>query len=76
MCIRDRFVNVLFSIASDSNFENLIIIVLNKSFTGFEMCIRDRDKEMRDEKSLFTLLGVFAYGLIVVIALILSLIHI
>ena len=25
---------------------------------------------MRDEKSLFTLLGVFAYGLIVVIALI------
>ena len=32
--------------------------------------VSNLDKEMRDEKSLFTLLGVFAYGLIVVIALI------
>ena len=39
-------------------------------YSQISFYVSNLDKEMRDEKSLFTLLGVFAYGLIVVIALI------
>lgn len=42
----------------------------NPEYSQISFYISNLDKEMRDEKSLFTLLGVFAYGLIVVIALI------
>ncbi len=42
----------------------------NPEYSQISFHVSNRDKEMRDEKSLFTLLGVFAYGLIVVIALI------
>lgn len=39
-------------------------------YSQLHFYVSNQDKAMRDEKSLFTLLGVFAYGLIVVIALI------
>lgn len=42
----------------------------NPEYSQISFYISNMDKQMRDEKSLFTLLGVFAYGLIVVIALI------
>lgn len=42
----------------------------NPEYSQISFYVSNMDKEMRDEKSLFTLLGVFAYGLIVVIALI------
>lgn len=42
----------------------------NPEYSQISFYVSNLDKEMRDEKSLFTLLGVFAYGLIVVIALI------
>lgn len=42
----------------------------NPEYSQISFHVSNLDKEMRDEKSLFTLLGVFAYGLIVVIALI------
>lgn len=42
----------------------------NPEYSQLHFYVSNLDKEMRDEKSLFTLLGVFAYGLIVVIALI------
>lgn len=42
----------------------------NPEYSQISFSVSNLDKEMRDEKSLFTLLGVFAYGLIVVIALI------
>lgn len=42
----------------------------NTEYSQISFYVSNLDKEMRDEKSLFTLLGVFAYGLIVVIALI------
>ncbi len=42
----------------------------NAEYSQISFYVSNLDKEMRDEKSLFTLLGVFAYGLIVVIALI------
>lgn len=42
----------------------------NPEYSQISFYVRNMDKQMRDEKSLFTLLGVFAYGLIVVIALI------
>lgn len=42
----------------------------NPEYSKISFSVSNLDKEMRDEKSLFTLLGVFAYGLIVVIALI------
>lgn len=42
----------------------------NPEYSHISFSVSNLDKQMRDEKSLFTLLGVFAYGLIVVIALI------
>lgn len=42
----------------------------NSEYSQISFYVNNVDKQMRDEKSLFTLLGVFAYGLIVVIALI------
>lgn len=42
----------------------------NPEYSQISFYVSNLDKHMRDEKSLFTLLGVFAYGLIVVIALI------
>lgn len=42
----------------------------NPEYSQISFYVSNLDKEMRDEKSLFTLLGVFAYGLIVVMALI------
>ena len=42
----------------------------NPEYSQISFYVSNLDKAMRDEKSLFTLLGVFAYGLIVVIALI------
>ena len=42
----------------------------NPEYSQISFYVSNLDKPMRDEKSLFTLLGVFAYGLIVVIALI------
>ena len=42
----------------------------NPEYSQISFYVSNLDKEMRDEKSLFTLLGVFAYGLIVVIGLI------
>ena len=42
----------------------------NPEYSQISFYVSNMDKNMRDEKSLFTLLGVFAYGLIVVIALI------
>lgn len=42
----------------------------NPEYSQISFYVNNLDKQMRDEKSLFTLLGVFAYGLIVVIALI------
>lgn len=42
----------------------------NPEYSQISFYVSNLDKEIRDEKSLFTLLGVFAYGLIVVIALI------
>ena len=42
----------------------------NPEYSQISFSVSNLDKQMRDEKSLFTLLGVFAYGLIVVIALI------
>lgn len=42
----------------------------NPEYSQISFHVSNLDKQMRDEKSLFTLLGVFAYGLIVVIALI------
>lgn len=42
----------------------------NPEYSQISFYVSNMDKQMRDEKSLFTLLGVFAYGLIVVIALI------
>ena len=42
----------------------------NTEYSQISFYVSNLDKEMRDEKTLFTLLGVFAYGLIVVIALI------
>ena len=42
----------------------------NPEYSQIGFYVSNMDKQMRDEKSLFTLLGVFAYGLIVVIALI------
>lgn len=42
----------------------------NPGYSQISFYVSNLDKAMRDEKSLFTLLGVFAYGLIVVIALI------
>lgn len=42
----------------------------NTEYSQISFYVSNMDKQMRDEKSLFTLLGVFAYGLIVVIALI------
>lgn len=42
----------------------------NAEYSQISFYVSNLDKQMRDEKSLFTLLGVFAYGLIVVIALI------
>lgn len=42
----------------------------NTEYSQISFYVSNLDKQMRDEKSLFTLLGVFAYGLIVVIALI------
>ena len=42
----------------------------NPEYSQISFSVSNLDKEMRDEKSLFTLLGVLAYGLIVVIALI------
>ena len=42
----------------------------NPEYSQISFYVSNLDKEMRDEKSLFTLLGVFAYGLIVFIALI------
>lgn len=42
----------------------------NPEYSQISFYVSNVDKQMRDEKSLFTLLGVFAYGLIVVIALI------
>lgn len=42
----------------------------NPEYSQISFSVSNLDKEMRDEKSLFTLLEVFAYGLIVVIALI------
>ena len=42
----------------------------NPEYSQISFYASNMDKQMRDEKSLFTLLGVFAYGLIVVIALI------
>lgn len=42
----------------------------NPEYSQISFYVGNLDKQMRDEKSLFTLLGVFAYGLIVVIALI------
>ena len=40
----------------------------NPEYSQISFYVSNLDKQMRDEKSLFTLLGVFAYGLIVVIA--------
>lgn len=42
----------------------------NPEYSQISFYVSNRDKQMREDKSLFTLLGVFAYGLIVVIALI------
>lgn len=42
----------------------------NPEYSQISFYVSNMDKQMRDEKSLFTLLGVFSYGLIVVIALI------
>lgn len=42
----------------------------NPEYSQIIFNVSNLDKQMREEKSLFTLLGVFAYGLIVVIALI------
>lgn len=42
----------------------------NPEYSQISFYVSNLDKQMRDEKSLFTLLGVFAYGFIVVIALI------
>ena len=42
----------------------------NPEYSQISFYVSNLDKQMRDEKSLFTLLGVFTYGLIVVIALI------
>lgn len=42
----------------------------NPEYSQISFYVSNMDKQMRDEESLFTLLGVFAYGLIVVIALI------
>ena len=42
----------------------------NPEYSQISFYVSNMDKQMRDEKSLFTLLGVFVYGLIVVIALI------
>lgn len=42
----------------------------NPEYSQISFYVSNLDKQMRDEKSLFTLLGVFVYGLIVVIALI------
>ena len=42
----------------------------NPEYSQISFYVSNLDKQMRDEKSIFTLLGVFAYGLIVVIALI------
>lgn len=42
----------------------------NTEYSQISFYVSNLDKQMRDEKSLFTLLGVFVYGLIVVIALI------
>lgn len=42
----------------------------NPEYSQISFYVSNMDKQMRDEKSLFTLFGVFAYGLIVVIALI------
>lgn len=42
----------------------------NPEYSQISFYVSNLVKQMRDEKSLFTLLGVFAYGLIVVIALI------
>lgn len=42
----------------------------NPEYSQISFYVSNLDKQMRDDKSLFTLLGVFAYGLIVVIALI------
>lgn len=42
----------------------------NTEYSQISFYVSNLDKQMRDEKSLFTLLGVFAYGLIVVIVLI------
>ena len=42
----------------------------NPEYSQISFYVSNLDKQMRDEKSLFTLLLVFAYGLIVVIALI------
>lgn len=42
----------------------------NPEYSQISFYVSNMDKQMHDEKSLFTLLGVFAYGLIVVIALI------
>ena len=42
----------------------------NPEYSQMNFYVSNLDKAMHDEKSLFTLLGVFAYGLIVVIALI------
>lgn len=42
----------------------------NPEYSQISFYVSNLDKQMRNEKSLFTLLGVFAYGLIVVIALI------
>lgn len=42
----------------------------NPEYSQISFYVSNLDKQMRDEKSLFTLFGVFAYGLIVVIALI------
>lgn len=42
----------------------------NPEYSQISFYVSNMDKQMRDEKSLFTQLGVFAYGLIVVIALI------
>ena len=40
------------------------------SESGFSYYIENQDRNMKQEKSLFTLVGIFAYGFIVVIALI------
>ena len=42
----------------------------NPEYSQISFYVSNLDKQMREDKSLFTLLGVFAYGLIVVIALI------